>query len=78
MTSREMQNIVLSVLIAAIEADGPIPRSVIYMAVDMNMETATIIQNVMVNAGWIKCTADTIRITDAGRELLQPAQPAAS
>jgi len=74
MTSREIQNIVINVLIDAASTTGPIPRSTIYMLTGMNLQAAESIQSIMVDAGWITVTPDTIRATRTGRELVQSAK----
>jgi len=72
--SRDASKIAIAVLMEAAATTGPIPRSTIYMLTGMNLQIATAIETVMVKSGWITTTADTIRATRKGRELVQSAQ----
>ena len=71
-----IQKTITDVLLVLADTTGPSPRSMIYLAVGMDMSIATIIESVMTGNGWVTCTSDTIRITAKGRELVQSCQTA--
>jgi len=64
---------IVDVLVSLAGTTGPSPRSMIYVKVGMDLTIANTVQDLMVENGWIIATAETIRITAAGRELVQSA-----
>lgn len=44
----------------------PIPRSSIYLACGMNLDYANRLEHIMVKAGWIITTSETVKLTPLG------------
>lgn len=69
MDRNTMMAMVASILSTLNEEDGWCPASMIYLLAGSDLAAYEAIIGRLVEAGWVTRTAETITITDAGREI---------
>lgn len=65
----QLKRDVLAILMALAEADGgmPIPRTVLYLAMNGQMGRFAAAERFLVTAGMVTATAETVTLTERGR-----------
>ena len=62
--------VILETLVETTKPGQSLPLSMVYLALNSNIELQRIVTNMLVHQGWAVVTAETITATAAGRELV--------
>lgn len=70
MTKNEMNVYLCAILTTLAETGNAMPKSPIYLALGMDFDRYCTIEAVMVNAGLVTVTPETMTLTDAGHKMV--------